>query len=89
MYGVDGFCLKKKFDNLIFLVEKIIQYMEEKVVFKGEVKLVCLIFSGNVEVFFCDYKGRLKFCIFCVDDVFQLMFELQVVFNELYKFICQ
>lgn len=40
MYGVDGFCLKKKFDNLIFLFEKIIQYMEEKVVFKGEVKLV-------------------------------------------------
>lgn len=88
-YGADGFRPKKKPDNSTLLLEKITQYMEEKVVFKGEVKSVtgqvCPISSGNVEAPFCDHKGRSKSCTLCVDDVLQLMFESQAVFNESYK----
>lgn len=88
-YGADGFRPKKKPDNSTLLLEKITQYMEEKVVFKGEVKSVtgqvCPISSGNIEAPFCDHKGRSKSCTLCVDDVLQLMFESQAVFNESYK----
>lgn len=88
-YGADGFRPKKKPDNSTLLLEKITQYVEKKVVFKGEVKSVtgqvCPISSGNVEAPFYDHKGRSKSCTLCVDDVLQLMFESQAVFNESYK----
>lgn len=63
--------------------------MEEKVVFKKEVKSVtgqvCPISSGSVEAPYCDHKERSKSCTLCVDDVLQLIFESQAVFNESYK----
>lgn len=63
--------------------------MEEKIVFKEEVKSVtgqvCPISSGSVEAPYCDHKERSKSCTLCVDDVLQLIFESQAVFNESYK----